>query len=155
MNTSGEVADLMVKEGLMITEEVVKLTGAVSRYKDDLRNVFQMNNADVQLISTGATWPYGPEQIDGYDLNGMVNGTASCHEVSLTGVLARSGSYLNFDVEGAVHQASFYYIDNALYSDIANGSTVSFKGYVVGTETYLKIIPYEVTVVSGPAVDVP
>ena len=27
MNTSGEVADLMVKEGLMITEEVVKLTG--------------------------------------------------------------------------------------------------------------------------------
>ena len=27
MNTSGEVADLMVKEGLQITEEVVKLTG--------------------------------------------------------------------------------------------------------------------------------
>ena len=27
MNTSGEVAELMVKEGLMITEEVVKLTG--------------------------------------------------------------------------------------------------------------------------------
>ena len=27
MNTSGEVADLMVKEGLMVTEEVVKLTG--------------------------------------------------------------------------------------------------------------------------------
>ena len=27
MNTSGEVADLMVKEGLMFTEEVVKLTG--------------------------------------------------------------------------------------------------------------------------------
>ena len=27
MNTSGEVADLMVKEGLMITEEVAKLTG--------------------------------------------------------------------------------------------------------------------------------
>ena len=135
--------------------DVVKLTGAVSRYKDDLRNVFQMNNADVQLISTGATWPYGPEQIDGYDLNGMVNETASCHEVSLTGVLARSGNYLNFDVEGAVYQATFYYTDNALYSDIADGSTVSFKGYVVGTETYLKIIPYEVTVVSGPEVDVP
>lgn len=27
MNTSGEVADLMVKEGLQVTEEVVKLTG--------------------------------------------------------------------------------------------------------------------------------
>ena len=27
MNTSGEVADLMVKEGLQITEEVIKLTG--------------------------------------------------------------------------------------------------------------------------------
>ena len=27
MNTSGEVADLVVKEGLQITEEVVKLTG--------------------------------------------------------------------------------------------------------------------------------
>ena len=27
MNTSGEVADVMVKEGLKITEEVVKLTG--------------------------------------------------------------------------------------------------------------------------------
>ena len=27
MNTSGEVADLMVKEGLQITDEVVKLTG--------------------------------------------------------------------------------------------------------------------------------
>ena len=27
MNTSGEVADLMVKEGLQITEEIVKLTG--------------------------------------------------------------------------------------------------------------------------------
>ena len=27
MNTSGEVADLMVKEGLQITEEVAKLTG--------------------------------------------------------------------------------------------------------------------------------
>ena len=27
MNTSGEVAELMVKEGLQITEEVVKLTG--------------------------------------------------------------------------------------------------------------------------------
>ena len=27
MNTSGEVADLMVKEGLQITEEVTKLTG--------------------------------------------------------------------------------------------------------------------------------
>ena len=27
MNTSGEVADLMVKEGLMITEEALKLTG--------------------------------------------------------------------------------------------------------------------------------
>ena len=135
--------------------DVVKLTGAVSRYKDDVKNVMQMNNAAVQLISTGATWSYAPVQIDGYDLNGMVNGTASCHEVSLTGVLARSESYLNFDVEGAVHQATFYYIDNALYSDIANGSTVSFKGYVVGTETYLKIIPYEVTVVSGPAVEVP
>ena len=27
MNTSGEVADLMVKEGLMLTEEAAKLTG--------------------------------------------------------------------------------------------------------------------------------
>ena len=135
--------------------DIVKLTGAVSRYRDDVRNVLQMNNAVVQLISTGATWSYGPEQIDGYDMNGMVNNTASCREVSLTGVLARSGSYLNFNIEGAVYQATFYYIDNELYSDISNGSTVSFKGYVVGTETYLKIIPYEVTMVSGPTVDVP
>ena len=135
--------------------DVVKLSGAVARYQEDVKNVLQMTGTTTQVISTGSTWSYSPRQLNGYDLNGMVNVAASCCEISLTGVLARSGNYLNFDVEGATYQASFYYTDNSLYSHIEDGSTVSFNGYVVGTGGYLKVLPYEVTVVSGPAVDVP
>ena len=135
--------------------DVVKLSGAVARYQDDVKNVLQMTGTTTQVISTGSTWSYSPRQLSGYDLNGMVNVAASCCEISLTGVLARSGNYLNFDVEGTTYQASFYYTDNSLYSHIEDGSTVSFNGYVVGTGGYLKVLPYEVTVVSGPEVDVP
>lgn len=133
--------------------DVVKLTGAVSRYKSDVRNVFQMSNAEVELIRTGDTWSYNPEQLDQYDINALVGGTATCSEVAVTGVLQRSGNYLNFNVEGASHQVSFYYVDTSLYSDISDGATVEMKGYIVGTGDYLKILPYSVTVVSGPSDD--
>ena len=135
--------------------DVVMLTGAVSRYNNDVKNVLQMQNPTTQLISTGATWNYSPQPLSYYELDSMVNGTASCLEVSLTAVLARSGNYLKFNVEGASYQADFYYIDSAVYSYIKDGSTIAFKGYVVGTGGCLKVLPYEVTVVSDPVVEEP
>lgn len=133
--------------------DVVKLTGAASRYNNDVKNVFQMNNPGLELIRTGDSWLYNPEQLDQYDINALVGGTATCSEVAVTGVLQRSGNYLNFNVEGASHQVSFYYVDTSLYSSISDGATVEMKGYIVGTDGYLKIIPYSVTVTSGPSDD--
>ena len=64
MNTSGEVADLMVKEGLQITEEVVKLTeehpvfdfsyGVSTDMRDLMEN--HVNNATMITGGNTMTW---------------------------------------------------------------------------------------------------
>ena len=129
--------------------DVVKITGEAYRHNDAATNVFQMKDVVPEVLSTGATWNYNPMQVNASILDSNVGATAKCYEVEFTGVLVRSGNYLNFSVAGATKKASFSYVDTSLYSDIADGASVHVKGFIVGTNGYLKVLPYFTEVVEG------
>lgn len=135
--------------------DVVKITGEAYRHNDASTNVFQMKGVTPEVVQTGASYDYNPIPLTADGLDSWVGGTANCYEVEFVGKLERSGSYINIAVEGASKQGSFSYVDNSEYNDIETGSYVRVKGFIVGTNSYLKVLPYSVVVTAAPAPDVP
>jgi DNA/RNA endonuclease G (NUC1) len=114
-----------------------------------------MKGVTPEVVQTGATYDYNQISLTADGLDSWVGGTAKCYEVEFVGKLECSGSYINIAVEGASKQGSFSYVDNSEYNDIETGSYVRVKGFIVGTNSYLKVLPYSVEVTAAPAPDVP
>lgn len=129
-------------------KEVVKIDGNAYRYRGYKENVMQLVPSSTQLVSTGASWNYNPQVLTAATLDSMVGQTASCVEVQFEGSAYRSENYINFSVDGAACEASLSYIWADNYDYICS-KKVRVKGYVTGTNSYLKVLPYDIEILGS------
>ena len=122
--------------------EKVQLTGVVSKNYDN--NVMQFSSPAVTVLEEDAAYTYSPRSVDGAAIDAAVaSGTATCEEVTFTGTLSVSGTYVNITVDGATKQGSLKYITASDYSSLASKKVV-VKGYVTSTYNYYSVLPYSV-----------
>lgn len=122
--------------------EKVQLTGLVSQ--NYANNVMQFSSPAVTVLEEDAAYTYSPRSVDGAAIDAAVaSGTATCEEVTFTGTLSVSGTYVNITVDGATKQGSLKYITASDYSSLASKKVV-VKGYVTSTYNYYSVLPYSV-----------
>jgi hypothetical protein len=128
--------------------EKVRVSGKASHYSGYNTNTLQLAASSVDVLLHKAAWTYNPTVLDGAALDALIGKPSIATEVQFVGTVVKSGTYLNINVEGADAQASFKYVDTALFEEYVD-KTVVIKGYVMGTHQRLSVLPYSVSEVEA------
>jgi len=107
----------------------LSISGAVSNYGGF--NQFT-NTATITKTGTSEFDPGPAEVMDGAAIDAWVS-APKIKYVSITGDLSISGNYYNITVEGATAKGSVVYPTDALKTQLTDGSTLKFIGYLVYT----------------------
>ena len=154
---TGAILVYMKNHGRVVGEKVY-LEGTVSRYKGYNTNALQFAPSYVELKSDGNSWDYAPVELDGAALDALVGKTATTTEVLVKGVLeiTQSGKYtdLNVKVNDAKNMAFLDYVLPDAYAELDKKPLI-IKGYTVGTNAKLYILPYSVEIDPNPVLPTP